>query len=113
DTGRGDRLLRRMAQSRHATGSARTRRSLDNQRDGPFSTVYRAGAFEAATAITRITPNRKRHHPLLPVNSSATTSPSRRYCAPTEGPRARPDHWVRKAPRRIRSTDEKKAKGDR
>ena len=52
-----------MAQSRHATGSARTRRSLDNQRDGPFSTVYRAGAFEAATGITRITPNRKRHTP--------------------------------------------------
>jgi hypothetical protein len=39
--------------------------------------------------------------PATPVNSSATTSPSRRYCAPTEGPPARPDRWG-KAPRRSR-----------
>ena len=36
-----------MAQSRHATGSARTRRSLDNQPDGPFSTVVAARAGES------------------------------------------------------------------
>jgi hypothetical protein len=34
-----DRLRRRLAAARHATGSARTRRSLANQPDGPFSTV--------------------------------------------------------------------------
>lgn len=34
-----DRLRARMREARHATGSARTRRSLDNQPDGPFGTV--------------------------------------------------------------------------
>lgn len=33
------RLLKRLAQGRHATGSARTRRTLAKQPDGPFSTV--------------------------------------------------------------------------
>jgi putative transposase len=34
-----DRLRRRMGEARHATGSARTRRSLDNQPEGPFGAI--------------------------------------------------------------------------
>ncbi|MBV8294273.1 MAG: DDE-type integrase/transposase/recombinase, partial [Mycobacterium sp.] len=41
-----DRLLGRMAQARHATGSARTRRSLGNQPEAPFSSVAAVRAGE-------------------------------------------------------------------
>ena len=34
------RLLKRLAEGRHATGSARTRRSLAQQPDGPFGAVF-------------------------------------------------------------------------
>ncbi|MCG2622164.1 Mu transposase C-terminal domain-containing protein [Arthrobacter sp. I2-34] len=34
------RLVARMAEGRHATGSARTRQTLDQQPDGPFGAVY-------------------------------------------------------------------------
>ena len=34
------RLLRRLAEARHATGSARTRRTLAQQPDGPFGAVF-------------------------------------------------------------------------
>jgi hypothetical protein len=41
-----DRLRQRMAEARHATGSARARRSLANQPEAPFSTVVATRARE-------------------------------------------------------------------
>lgn len=90
-----------MAQSRHATGSARTRRSLDNQRDGPSAPSTAQALSRPQPPLPRSPPTLNGTTPCYPLNSSATTSPSRRYCAPTEGPPARPDRWA-KAPGRIR-----------
>jgi hypothetical protein len=64
---------------------------------------YPAGAFEVEAAYPPGSPPTVNGTtPATAANSSATTSPSRRYCArPLRAPPARPDRWA-KAPRRIR-----------
>src|ERR1700752_4758645 len=81
----------------------RTRAARHPERHAVFvGSGDRAGAFDVEAAYPPGSPPTVNGTtPATPVNSSAATSPSRRYCAPTEGPAARPDRWA-KAPRRIR-----------